>query len=528
VKPVRQTTWDGKGDKPGWAKVPECEANVAPGYHFLCAWTKGTELRIHVEPIFHLEYCPGCGQKLTPTGSYYEPEIVDSRQRDLSCKLIVHRARYDCPTKDCPGRSDPLPGVDEKRLMTRRAINGMRRKAKRPASDIAKEYKVSDKTVSAVFLDFATEIIKKQKTTDRYVIIAFDEKNIGGEKNCVLHEAIAHTILIIFENDDPDTIKAELKTYENRSFVRYILVDGTKNYDKIFAELYPNAIVIRDIWHLLKELHKCRENVRRAAFRAAKGKARKSLRGRKDFWRDVSDTARWIGEQGDLLVPGPPIVSEANGFYFAFIALWRAARSREEAAQFYDYWVSRIPASLLPYFQPFINYVEPRRDEVFAYFELGWSTGGAESSNRNIEDEQNQGRSYSHEGLDARIRVQEYFKRLIALIDPGTELGPVISREEELSIEASIERSERMIQIRKRAAVAAKLKHSADSEPAAEQTQEFAVGRGRSAVKLGSAGPGKVPGLWRVGCQGREVHPVVGRLQTGTTTSFGEPRSSLS
>jgi transposase len=457
VEPVRETTWDGKGNQPGWTPVLGCEVSVAPGYKFLSAWTKGTELRIHVDPVYHLEFCPGCGQKLTPTGSYFEPEIADSPQRESSCKLIIHRARYDCPTKGCSGRSDPMPGVDVDRRMTHRAINGIRRKAKRRATDIAKEYKISDKTVSGVFLDFATEIALRQKTTDRYVIIAFDEKNIGGKKHCVLYEGIAHTILSIFENDDPDTIKAELKTYQNRGFVRYILVDGTKNYDKIFAGLYPKAIVIRDIWHLLKELHTCRESVRLAAFRAAKGKAKKHLRGRKDFWQDVSDTARWIGEQGDLLVPGPPRVAEANGFYFAFIALWRAARSREEAAQFYDYWVSRIPASLRPHFQPFIDYVEPRRDEVFAYFELGWATGGAESANRNLADEHNEGRSYSDKGLDARIRVQEHFKRLIALTDPGTELGPVVSREEELSTEASTERSERMIRIRKGAAVAAKL-----------------------------------------------------------------------
>ena len=431
MKP-KDTTWDGKENQSGWTGVPECEVSVAPGYRFISAWGKGNELRIHVEPVFHLEFCPGCGQKLTPTKSYYEPEIVDSAQREMTCKLIVHRMRYNCPTTGCHSRSEPMPGVDVDREMTKRAINGIRRKAHRRATDVAEEYNVEDKTVSAVFLDFSTEITQKQKTTDRYVIIAFDEKNIGGKRHCILYDAITHTILVIFKNDDPDTIKTELKTFQNRDFVHYILVDGAKTYNKIFAELYPKAIVIRDTWHLLKELHACREAVRLAAFRAARGDAKKNLRGRKDFWGDVSDTANWIGEQGDLLVPGPPRVAEANGLYFAFIALWRAARSREEASQFYDYWASRIPASLLPFFQPFVNYVEPRRDEVFAYFELGWSTGGAESSNRNIEEEYNLGRGFSDKGLDARIRVQEYFKRLIALTDPGTELGPVISREEKL------------------------------------------------------------------------------------------------
>lgn len=462
------TTWDGKDNEPGWSAVDESEVSVLPGHKFLSAWTNGTELRIHVEPIFHLEFCPGCGQQLTASGSYDDPEFVDSTQRELSCKVIVHRTRYNCKTQNCHGRSDPMPGVDGDRLMTRRAIKGIRRKAKRPAVDTAKEYKVSDKTVSGILMDFATEILLKQKTTDRYPIIAFDEKNIQGKKHCCIYDAITHSILAIIRNDDVETIKAELKSYQNRAFVKYILVDGTSKYDRIFAELYPQAIIVRDFWHLLKELHKCRENTRLAAYQAAKGKKKKEVRGRKNFWAKVDDKGHWIGQQGDLLAPKPPSVAEANELYWTFIALCRSAKNREEAAECFDYWCSRIPSSSLPYFQPFINYVEPRRDQFFAYFALGWTTGGAESSNRNLEDEANQGRNFDHPGLDARMRVQEFFKRQLALTDPGTLLGPVISREEELSIEGSIQRDERMIRIRSNAVLAAKQKRDADAKPAVE------------------------------------------------------------
>lgn len=119
VRRTGQTTWDGKANEPGWTAVDGSEVNVLPGYKFLSAWTNGTELRIHVEPIVHLKSCPGCGEPLTPSGSYDDPEFVDSTQRELSCKVVVHRTRYDC-TEDCHGRSDPMPGVDGKRPMTRR------------------------------------------------------------------------------------------------------------------------------------------------------------------------------------------------------------------------------------------------------------------------------------------------------------------------------------------------------------------------------------------------------------------------
>jgi hypothetical protein len=90
MKP-KETTWDGKENQPGWTAVPKCEVSVAPDYRFISAWGKGNELRIHVEPIFHLEFCPGCGQKLTPV--YRAMEVFESYsiQAGISARVIQRR-----------------------------------------------------------------------------------------------------------------------------------------------------------------------------------------------------------------------------------------------------------------------------------------------------------------------------------------------------------------------------------------------------------------------------------------------------
>lgn len=455
------TTWNGVGNEPGWESIPTAEVAGPPGWNVLSAFIKGKELRIHVEPKVAIENCSTCGAPLTKLG-FEDSEFVDSPQREWSAKLIAHQQQYECagPIKHYPGNWSP--GIDSNRRMTVRARNGLRKSADRTDTANAEQYGISDKTVAAVHKDYATQIAARQRSTDKYIFLIFDEKVRNGKKHFQMTDGITHTLLEFLDTNDPEEIKKVLLTYENREFVKYISLDFTGDYESLFP-LYPNARPGRDPFHLFGNLHLCREAVRKDAYQRATEEGKPALRGRLGFWQDVNDP-NWIGQQQNLFGDAP-LISEANLAYLRFRDWWYFASDSADAAKQFEYWVKTIPEPIRPHFQNLIDTVRKYADEVFLYHDTGITSGPGEGANRNIQREIDKGRNLSDAGLDAKMKVREERKRRQALLAQNAPSELDINREAELSVENSKARSERMKKILEEAR---KRKHAKPTEETTE------------------------------------------------------------
>lgn len=459
------TKWDGKDNEPGWAEVPGDEIAIPPGYRFLIAWQKGSELRMHVKPTIQLQYCTVCGAAVGPRG-FDEPEFLDCRQRECTTRVIVHRQRYECKGERKHYPSDPMPGLIEDRHMSSRVRKGMQRSHDRSYRATAKSLGISDRTVCSCFRDDARTIAQQQRKSGIYLILIFDEKYKDGKAHFRVSCGVTHTMLEFLATDDPEQITKVLETYMHRDMVLYIVTDFAKKYDEMIAALYPKTIRLRDAWHLFGDLHEAREAVRLDAFQRATGDAKNALRGHKDFWREVSQRD-WVGQQADLFAEGP-LIAEANRAYLNFVDWWRYARTPIEAAEHFDFWAGNLPDSIGPFFQGFIDNIRKLSDEVFGYHATGITSGSGEAVNRNLQDLIDRGRHFSDEGLNAKMQVREDLKRRSAAALPGepSELDP--DRAAELSVENSLARSARMRRIwekRGKMQVAAVSSVKGDAEP---------------------------------------------------------------
>lgn len=436
----------GKRKSTRWVNVPQSEVSVPPGYDFLSARRNMSEVQIHVRAVLEPDQCPVCRAELEMYSSR-TPSFRDVKQGEYTSVLVVHRRQYMCrgPVRHFIGQ--PLPGIDIKRDMTVRLIQFIRNNPDLTNVKLAEEVGVSDKTVAGVHLDHAAEIENRQKAFDVYLALGWDEKRIDGVDYFVLVDLVTRTYITMLKGNDHETIRKELEQYRHRDRVGLIVIDMHNDYSWLARELFANAFVIYDAFHVIDKLDECREQVRVDAWKIATGDAKAILHDRKHFWQSLDNPAAWDGQQSGLFQTMPSIM-EAHNTYKAFLSFWRSARNSREATSLFDFWAGHIPTGVAPYFEQFIKAVNERRDEVFQYFETGATAGPTEAENRNIQAELDKGRGYSYEGLAARMRVKDELKRQRKLEDLNGEgdMADKIRRQQEvhLSTDGSLTRSEKM------------------------------------------------------------------------------------
>jgi hypothetical protein len=410
--------------------------------------------------MFVLEVCAVCGTRVT-VHSHKDTDLKDWNHGELTFTLVVRRTKRECGGKPQHYRSDPLPGIDLNRHMMARLRNSMRKHANRTNLDNAAQFGVSDKTVGYVIQEEASAIRKRQRTTDVYEILAFDEKPIRGKAHFVASAPDTTTMILILPTNDSDSIRKELSEFQNRECVRIIITDGTNNYDTLISELYPQALHIRDICHLFRDLHQCREEVRLSEWRNAEGAEKKSLFGKMGFWDKLPEDMNVdLDGQAFLLPRAESLVVKAKRVHRNFYDWMYSAHSAAEAQSLFQFWAESIPKELKPFYEAFIARFDGDPDGFFAYWGSGLTNSPAESVNRNIEDAVYKGRRLSPAGLAAKLTVLEDAKRQMKIAEnQGVQLV-TNDRQSELSIENSLRRSEMMAERHrrrkeKRAAVAA-------------------------------------------------------------------------
>jgi transposase len=442
---MRGRTPKGREKQTKWVAVSQVEVNVPPGYDFLSARQNTTTVEIQVRAQLEPKSCHICGEKLDPY-SLRHPSFRDVKQSERTCVLFVHRHQYMCQGSLHHFVGQPLPGIDTKHDMTVRLVQYIRNNPDLTNVKLAESVGVSDKTVAGIHLDHAAEVEKRQKSCERYLALGFDEKQIDGVNYFVLVDLVTGTFITMISGNDRETIRRELEQYAHRDKVGLITIDMHNDYSDLAKELFPNASVVYDAFHILDLIDGCRESVRIDAGRLATGDAKVMLRDRKHFWSLLSDPA-WEGTQRGLFSEIPSI-REAHNTYITFLSFWRLAHDPREASRLFDFWIEQIPAGVRPYFQSFIQAIEKRRDEVFQYFATGASAGPTEAVNRNIAAELYKGRAYAEEGLAARMKVKDEVKRIRQIdalkVEGETVEGIMSQRQAQLSTDGSLARSEKM------------------------------------------------------------------------------------
>ena len=253
---------------------------------------QGDRIVVHLVQSYQMT-CPYCGKTMQKNGMRevhclgpalnYKPTIWSIKKQKYLCK----------PSKSCPNnvtRLAPILDVNphdqitisvKQRIMMLLTLNLSEK-------DISKIIGVSDLTVRRVITNLDHEFKPNYHWLPRH--IAFDDFKSGR-----FAPSDMSIILMNIENKRTlDIILSRQKTYLRKYFLRYdysarlavqtVTVDLYAPYRPLIHELFPNAIIIADHFHIVAQAYRALNKIRLQAMNRA-GKGTHQWRALKHFWK---------------------------------------------------------------------------------------------------------------------------------------------------------------------------------------------------------------------------------------------------
>ena len=342
----------------------------------------GRDIHIHLRMEQRLHYCPVCG---TITGKVhdYRTQIV----RDVSIcgyNTILHlrKRRHVCP--DCGKRFDEhidfLPRYCQ---FTNRVNLQVHRQLKecRSIKSIAKDNNMSPPTAAKLVneIDFKTRNLPE--------VLAIDEfkGNAEGEKfQCILADPKNRRIVDVLPTRRHEMIRHYLLGYNNRKDVRFVVMDMTGGYRKLMKELFPQAKIIVDKYHYVRQITYAIERVRVEEQKRLSGTWRRYFK--KSKYLLLKDTERLTTEDRIQLenlfrISEPLRKAYALKQQFEYV---KASTSREEAAKRLSKWILDAQSSKLIDFMKVSLTYQNWSKEILNSFEYPYTNGYIEGCNNRI------------------------------------------------------------------------------------------------------------------------------------------------
>jgi transposase len=343
---------------------------------------------------------------------HYERTVQDFDSGGRKIYFLIHITRYVCqePVRGRPGEicgktfQADLEMIDEKSRLTKRFRDYLAEEAlDRPFLSVAKDAGVSIMTVKR-----AAEAYFKEKEKWRLenlycpVGIGIDEKHIGGQFCLVITDNDQHTLLDMFNNKDPETVRSVLESLKRVGSLQYVTMDMCLEYRSAVYEVFGQTVVIiADRFHVQKSCSEAMMKVRSILVESLPADQKAGTKNGADRLRiNLENLTDYDKECMERMFEAVPLLRIAYALKEAFRSIYNyKSRARAEAA--FERFCREIPKDEA--FEPFRRFVRTVRQwhtEIFAYFDFnGASNGFTEAENALIGKRNIKGNGYSFETL---------------------------------------------------------------------------------------------------------------------------------
>jgi len=344
---------------------------------------------------------PACSHKLDPN----RHDKVDYLLHDVKSegKLVyieLHLRRYKCP--ECGSVfPDTYTFFTKRQHITHRLKQEFVSRVIKgePFRYIANDYSIDPKTVAAVFQEYVDN--HKEELNYAYTpeILGMDEAHIDDQYRLVLTDIKGQKLLDMKPNNLLRTVKNYLKTLD-KSICKCVTMDFAPVYAKAVSTVLPSALIVIDKFHAIQNVNKCLDNLRKRVqkehLNAGEG-VKRFKNSRKLFmanWEDVSIESR---EQLKEWFREIPEFHEGYMCKETFREIYNIAKSKAQAAEMFDKWISSIPTH--PEFYGMKKTMTRHRDHILNYWDCGFTNAYTESVNNAIKTIEKRGRGYRFERL---------------------------------------------------------------------------------------------------------------------------------
>lgn len=359
---------------------------------------------------------PGCGSTDVSLKEYKYRNVLDSARYFKQSRLIIKVPRYTC--NKCKNTfTTPLESVDVNQRMTKRLREFIRREAYEliPFSDIARRIGMDESNVvrlcdSILQDDFANY------TIDFPEVIGVDEDHFRTYENdysFIITDPVNMKILDLWPSRETKYLRKHFAALKGSEKVRGITMDMSKDYRRVCEEMFPEARIVCDRFHVIKLITNALDDIRGAVLAKHKAqnknhpKLQKEVSEDFDVLRDLmllnqeSLSEKAKSKLGSLLTKYPematPYIMKEE-----FRDIYRLSANRKEAIERYEAWTKSYDHND-PLYEPY-DILRRRtfqnwRMEFFNYFDfkeegMPISNGPTEGLNSVVKSIMRTGRGY--------------------------------------------------------------------------------------------------------------------------------------
>lgn len=368
-----------------------------------------TQYEVDAVPLTEPAQCPEClriGAFTLYRHGTVKRVVVDAPVHGKSVIIRFAQQRYVCSAESC-GRTclQPLPGVDESRLATARAVAYVEREAlRRPFRQVAREVNLSDKTVATIH----TAHVARLDATHRFEtppVISIDGVYVGRKERLIITDPGARLVLAMHASIKERAVAEALRALPDSDRVLVVAQDMSHSLRRAVADALPRARVVVDRYHVLSLANDAVDRVRihlrgdtkkrasmivRHLLRKHEGQLSADELAQLDWWRG--------------LMPELKEAYQAKESFFHLFNHLTSAAALEAYAEWREGLTGLSVVVRVAFQELVVKTVGNWREEIFAACDHpDVNNGFAESTNRQVKEMQQAGRRCDFETIRAKI-----------------------------------------------------------------------------------------------------------------------------
>lgn len=283
-----------------------------------------------------------------------------------------------------------------------------------PFAQLGKLYDFSDTKIKELFKEHIQDLRKDYVLTMPQVL-GIDEVHFQHNYYCLFVDVNKETghIIEMTESRSKETVKNILKSMAEPERLRLVTIDMWRPYREAVATLFPNIPIVIDRFHVIKELLKVLERIRKGiSSKIKEQKERASLKNNRFLiLTSCEDLTEVQYKRIQELFEDYPQFETPYLLKEAFRSIYATAKTKTEAEKMYKKWCESCYEENITEFDGFMATVSNWHDEIFAYFDLtcdNRANAQTESLNNRIKKIAGEGRGYSFDILrDKAVFMKE-------------------------------------------------------------------------------------------------------------------------
>ncbi len=378
-----------------------------PAFHVLKVEDVEGSYQIKAETISPPDRCVNCGSGSLVGFGRREQWIRDLPIHGKRVGIAVDTRRFRC--KSCLRTFyEPLPDVDDKRLMTTRLKTWLEKKSLRYLfSQLSEETGVGALTIRKVFDDYAQDL-QNSLRFETPEVLGIDEVHLIRRSRAVFTNIPSCFVIEMLPDRNKITVARFLADLPNKGRIRCVTIDMWRPYQEAIREALPNVPVVVDKFHVVKMANAALDSVRKSVGGTLPPEKRRSLmRYRHVLLKRFSDLNETQRKRLDEWGKNFPILAKAHQAKERFYDIYESP-SRSEATRRYKVWDEGLDPEIRTTFGPLLTAFKNWEGPILAYFDHRVTNACTESANSLIRAVQRMGRGYSFDVLRARILLNRH------------------------------------------------------------------------------------------------------------------------